>query len=66
MCESISKNHDVQIFIFFGSPNFGRARKIVDVDPHPTMHITVKKRMESKLKYKPKAKWAPGSEVYVD
>ena len=36
------------------------------MDPHPTMHITVKKRVESQLKYKPKAQWTPNSEVYVE
>jgi len=45
------------------TPNLGRGRQIVD--PHPNMHITVKKRIESQLKYTPKAKWISNSEVYV-
>ena len=67
-CKCIPKrNHDSPNFIFFFfpcSPNLGRGRKIID--PNPTMHITVKKRIESRLKYKPKAQWTRNSEVYVD
>ncbi|KAF8799361.1 hypothetical protein BYT27DRAFT_7120961 [Phlegmacium glaucopus] len=44
-------------------PNLGSGRQILD--PHPMMHNTVKERIESQLKYKPKAKWTPNSEVYV-
>ncbi|KAK7022138.1 hypothetical protein R3P38DRAFT_3195528 [Favolaschia claudopus] len=45
--------------------HLGRSRQIVD--PKPNFHYTVKERMENPaLKYKPKAKWVPGSEVYVE
>ncbi|KAK7036859.1 hypothetical protein R3P38DRAFT_3480660 [Favolaschia claudopus] len=45
--------------------HLGRSRQIVD--PNPNFHYTVKERMENPaLKYKPKAKWVPGSEVYVE
>ncbi|TFK34711.1 hypothetical protein BDQ12DRAFT_726579 [Crucibulum laeve] len=45
------------------SPNFGRGRTIQD--PNPNFHISVKERIESNLKYAPRAKWAKGTEVYV-
>ncbi|KAJ2923950.1 hypothetical protein H1R20_g13152, partial [Candolleomyces eurysporus] len=43
--------------------NAGKGRKI----PHhtPKLHVSVKKRMRSPLNYRPKARWTPGSEVYV-
>lgn len=43
--------------------HMGRGRRIVD--PHPNFHVTVQKRMKSALKYKPKAAWTAGTEVYV-
>jgi hypothetical protein len=44
--------------------NFGRGREITGGPPN--FHITVKKRMESSLKYTPRARWTQGTEVYVD
>ncbi|KAJ7464704.1 hypothetical protein B0H11DRAFT_72259 [Mycena galericulata] len=45
--------------------HLGKGRPVVDA--HPKFHTTVKERMaNAALKYKPKAKWVPGSEVYVD
>ncbi|KAJ7078619.1 hypothetical protein B0H15DRAFT_860330 [Mycena belliarum] len=44
--------------------HLGRGRTVVD--PKPKFHITVKDRMKNTaLKYKPKAQWAAGTEVYV-
>ncbi|KAF9817319.1 hypothetical protein IEO21_03579 [Rhodonia placenta] len=35
--------------------------------PHPNFHITVKHRMDEKsLRYRPRAIWTPGTEVYVE
>lgn len=46
--------------------NLGRGRRITD-DRHPKFHVTVKQRMEDKsLKYKPKATWKKGTEIYVE
>jgi len=45
--------------------HLGKGRPIVDAQPN--FHYTVKERMaDIALKYKPKAKWVPGTEVYVD
>lgn len=43
--------------------HLGRGRKIVD--ENPVLHKSVKTRMESNLKYKPRAEWNGGSERYV-
>ena len=48
---------------FLHRPNMGRGRQIIDA--HPKMHITVRRRMESRLKYKPKAIWTPNTEIYL-
>jgi uncharacterized protein (DUF2235 family) len=45
------------------SIHLGRGRKIVD--PQPNFHATVMTRMQSPLKYTPKAKWKAGTQVYV-
>jgi len=45
------------------SRHMGKGRNIVD--PHPNFHVTVQKRMQSDLNYKPKAVWTEGTEVYV-
>ncbi|KAJ7617476.1 hypothetical protein DFH06DRAFT_1237825 [Mycena polygramma] len=45
--------------------HLGRGRTIVD--QKPKFHYTVKERMaNTALKYKPKAKWVAGTEVYVE
>lgn len=45
--------------------NFGRGRQIRD--PHPDFHDSVRQRMAvAELGYKPRAKWTPGTEKYVD
>ncbi|KAJ6585425.1 hypothetical protein B0H19DRAFT_1109618 [Mycena capillaripes] len=45
--------------------HLGRGRAIVDAKPK--FHYTVKERMaNTALKYKPKAKWVAGTEVYVE
>ncbi|KAF8215017.1 hypothetical protein K438DRAFT_1800618 [Mycena galopus ATCC 62051] len=45
--------------------HLGRGRAIIDLNPK--FHYTVKERMaNSALKYKPKAQWVAGSEVYVE
>ncbi|KAF9013136.1 hypothetical protein BDQ17DRAFT_1386764 [Cyathus striatus] len=44
-------------------PNFGRGRTIND--PKPIFHATVKERIQG-MKYTPKAKWAKGSETYIE
>lgn len=49
-------------FITF-SFHLGKGRKIVD--PQPNFHMSVQKRMASPLKYKPKAQWTAGTEVYL-
>jgi hypothetical protein len=37
------------------------------VDPNPKFHYTVKERMaNAALKYRPKAQWVAGTEVYVE
>ncbi|KJA23235.1 hypothetical protein HYPSUDRAFT_138053 [Hypholoma sublateritium FD-334 SS-4] len=46
------------------SIHLGRGRKVID--PHPNFHASVQKRMSSPLNYTPKAKWAAGTEVYVE
>ena len=44
----------------------GRGRD-VPTDAPPKFHVTVRERMQDPtLKYTPKAKWTPGTEVYVD
>lgn len=43
--------------------HLGRGRKIVD--PQPNFHATVMKRMQSPLRYTPKARWKAGTQVYV-
>ncbi|KAF9560892.1 hypothetical protein CPC08DRAFT_459719 [Agrocybe pediades] len=43
--------------------NLGRGRNIMD--PQPNFHATVRRRMQSPLKYTPKAKWTFGTESYV-
>ncbi|PPQ80444.1 hypothetical protein CVT25_001771 [Psilocybe cyanescens] len=43
--------------------HLGRGRKIMD--PHPKFHTTVMKRMQSPLKYTPKARFEAGSEAFV-
>ncbi|KAF9465244.1 hypothetical protein BDZ94DRAFT_1234674 [Collybia nuda] len=43
--------------------HLGKGREIQD--SHPLFHATVKRRMESSLKYSPRALWTKGSEVYV-
>jgi len=43
----------------------GKGRPIID--PNPKFHYTVKERMaNTALKYRPKAKWVAGTEVYVE
>jgi len=45
--------------------HLGKGRPIPDA--HPKFHYTVKERMaNTALKYKPKAQWVAGSEVYVN
>ncbi|KAL0961461.1 hypothetical protein HGRIS_006406 [Hohenbuehelia grisea] len=45
--------------------NFGKGRDIRDEKPN--FHSTVKVRMaDASLKYKPRAKWTEGTEVYLD
>jgi hypothetical protein len=45
--------------------NFGKGRTIHDAKPR--FHVSVKERMEDPgLKYKPKAKWVTGAEVYSE
>ncbi|KAJ7490441.1 hypothetical protein FB451DRAFT_1023007 [Mycena latifolia] len=45
--------------------HLGKGRTVID--PKPNFHITVKERMaNTALKYKPKAQWTAGTEVYVD
>jgi len=43
--------------------HLGRGRKIVDAKPN--FHASVQKRIDSPLKYTPKAKWKAGTEVYL-
>ncbi|KAI0333677.1 hypothetical protein GY45DRAFT_1244065 [Cubamyces sp. BRFM 1775] len=46
--------------------HLGRGRDI-PTDAPPKFHVTVRERMQdTTLKYTPKAKWTPGTEVYVD
>ncbi|KAH9891558.1 hypothetical protein C8Q73DRAFT_650292 [Cubamyces lactineus] len=46
--------------------HMGRGRD-VPTDAPPKFHVTVRERMQDPtLKYTPKAKWTPGTEVYVD
>ncbi|KAF7348219.1 hypothetical protein MSAN_01775300 [Mycena sanguinolenta] len=45
--------------------HLGKGRTIID--PNPKFHYTVKERMaNSALKYRPKAQWTAGTEVYVE
>ncbi|KAF7364820.1 hypothetical protein MVEN_00352100 [Mycena venus] len=45
--------------------HLGRGRTVVD--PNPKFHYTVKERMaNTALKYRPKAHWVAGTEVYVE
>ncbi|KAJ7078614.1 hypothetical protein B0H15DRAFT_535876 [Mycena belliarum] len=45
--------------------HLGRGRIVIDSKPN--FHITVKERMgNTALKYKPKAQWTAGAEVYVE
>ncbi|KAJ7701379.1 hypothetical protein B0H17DRAFT_185765 [Mycena rosella] len=45
--------------------HLGKGRTVVD--PKPNFHMTVKERMaNAALKYKPKAIWTAGTEMYVD
>lgn len=53
----------LNIIIIVDSPHFGRGRRVA---PEPTFHQSVKLRMhDSKLKYKPKARYEKGTETYV-
>lgn len=45
------------------SIHLGRGRKIVD--EKPKFHVTVMRRMQSPLKYTPKAQWKADSQVFV-
>jgi len=44
--------------------HMGKGRYIADAQPK--FHTSVKNRIDSALGYSPKAKWKPGTEVYVD
>ncbi|KAJ7741369.1 hypothetical protein B0H16DRAFT_1565561 [Mycena metata] len=45
--------------------HLGQGRPIVD--PKPNFHVTVKERMaNTTLKYRPKAQWVAGTEVYIE
>ncbi|KAJ7015961.1 hypothetical protein C8F04DRAFT_1021023 [Mycena alexandri] len=45
--------------------HLGKGRPIVD--PKPNFHVTVKERMaNTTLKYRPKAQWVAGTEVYIE
>ncbi|KAJ7160144.1 hypothetical protein C8R46DRAFT_1223641 [Mycena filopes] len=45
--------------------HLGKGRPIVD--PKPNFHVTVKERMaNTQLKYRPKAQWVAGTEVYIE
>jgi len=46
---------------------FHRGKGRIIHDSNPKFHVTVKQRMaNASLKYKPRAKWNQGSEVYVE
>jgi len=47
--------------------NLGRGRRIPESDIPPNFHITVRDRMQNaSLEYTPRARWTPGTEIYVE